>query len=132
MSVFTLDSLLSDFLAGIQFVLCQESALWNQRILDTKPDATLRDSVSAYINDDTLPQGWAWRLLEQGYSILNEEARLFILQKITEPMIAFTIYVTFSSLTIGEEQFLKGLFSGKIPIAEEDLRCGRIVIRRQQ
>jgi len=86
---------------------------------------TLKDILNGYLADDSVPVDWALFLIPTYYDDFSEEIRLMWMEKITDPLDAFTIYRPLS-LTEDEKKLLEGKFKGRLPKVEEEIRQGVI------
>ena len=73
---------------------------------------------------------WAYVLLEYIGKDLDEEIRELLMNGIKEEMMAFQLYIKCDYLTDKEDNFLKSKFEGKLPNAENQLKEG-IIIRKK-
>lgn len=67
---------------------------------------------------------WAVWVLKIIGDKISEGARIEFIKKITDPMMAFHIYLNVSILTENEDILLRTKFEGKLPRAEKELRDG--------
>jgi len=100
--------------------ICAGASTWcNKHINETYGKA-----LDNFLSDKKAEQAWAmWTIYKLP---LDTETRKRFIQKITDPMSAFIIYIRVATLTPEEDKLLEAIFKGKLPRAEEELRQGKI------
>jgi len=68
----------------------------------------------------TLEKDAPWTLLKLGRDA-PPELRDILIEKVRDPMIAFTLYLRLEWLTDEEDKLLEEKFKGKLPTAEKEL-----------
>jgi len=91
-------------------------------------DMTLGEAMSLYLADNDAPISWAMWGLTIYKKQLDEYVRNILIQKIKDPMMAFSLYIRLPDLTDNEDNMLKHKFEGKLPQTEKELRDG--VVKR--
>lgn len=106
---------------------CAEAMVWLRDNYSKDNGITTYNIVDKYLKDNSITSSWGyWAIRTLGSNLDTGIKKLFI-NKITDSMIAFQLYIKCNHLTDAEESLLKAKFEGKLPTAEKELREGVIV-----
>jgi hypothetical protein len=119
---YTTDTPASDVIRVLKRLdACSEAVLWFNKY-EGKTYGELNDGCA----DKEYNPGWGIWLLELFGEEIDIKERLKVIDKITDPMSAFSIYIRRPWLTDEEDALLLSKFKGKVPQAEKELRDGII------
>lgn len=108
---------------------CAEGIDWT--LLSKHVNSTFGEAMDDFLKDNLADEAWVRWCFEFYYDSWDDELRLECLKKIKNEMVAFKIYLDFEKLTDKEEKILKNKFEGKLPVAEKQLKDGKIKIKRK-
>jgi len=124
--IFTRETPAKDILSRIESIsACSEAVAWHKRYVG-KTFGELADNMS----DPAYKPAWAaWALRYMGRASEATIIRTCI-NKITDPMMAFQLYLDLDWLSDDEDELLEAKFKGKLPTAEAELAQG--IVKRKK
>jgi len=102
---------------------CAEAIDWMEQYKDLSWD----ECIDSHKIDD---QSWAMWLLVKVGKVSNLELRKKLIDRIRDPMMAFSLYLRTDWLTDEEDRLLEAKFKGKLPRAEAELSQG--IVKRKK
>ena len=115
-------------LAHSQTDACVEAVDWVQNT--NSVEMTFGQAMEELLRDEKVPQSWAVWCLVSFKDEFDKEVREKFMDKITDTMMAFCLYVDMPWLTDDEDIILESKFKDKLPSAEAELAQG-IVERKK-
>ena len=82
---------------------------------------TIGEALDEFLEDGSIDQSWAVWTLKALENEIAEDIRIGFINKIKDPMMAFSVYTKLKVLTKKEDELLKTIFEGKLPKAEKEL-----------
>ncbi len=123
---------MTDYMAIINKdnTMCPEATDWLQGFIKDNPDCTfgvLSDHLDKYGSTTGFKvEPWiTWTLKMFGEQFSTKE-RTVMLNRLTDPMMSFTLYTGLSWMTDKEDAVLLGKFKDKLPTAEHELKTGKV------
>jgi hypothetical protein len=104
---------------------CPEAVIWHQKYAG-KTLGELVDNIS----DPKFDQSWAAWALQRIGRVSDTTITKKYIDKITDPMMAFSLYLELSWLSDEEDKLLEAKFKGKLPTAEAELAQG--IVKRKK
>jgi len=94
-------------------------------VFDRCSDKTLGQAVDILISSEN--NSWIIWFFKKCRKILDIETRKRLLFAIgDEPAVMFRLFISIDDLTDEEDEILEGVFKGKLPTAEEELKIGEV------
>jgi hypothetical protein len=87
-------------------------------------DLTWGEAADIMVQDTNFEQVWAAWVLAKIGEIADATIIKAHIDKITDPMMAFSLYLELSWLSDEEDKLLEAKFKGKLPTAESELAQG--------
>jgi len=120
---FTHKTPMNNILSQIQGLsACPEAVAWVRK----HANKTWGEAADDMVADASFEQGWAaWVLTKMGRV---DDATIIKahIDKITDPMMAFQLYLDLDWLSDEEDKLLEAKFKGKLPTAEAELAQGKV------
>lgn len=105
---------------------CMDGPTW----MEQYRDLPFSKCMDHFIEDPEVDQSWAtWYMVRLGQET-NLDIRKKFIEKISDLMMAFTLYLRADWLTDEEDKLLEAKFKGKLPTAEAELVKG--VVKRKK
>jgi len=112
--------------------ICEEALAWSEAQYEGNKKITFGEAVDRFVADHDIDEAIARGMLRIYDGQLAPEIRARVIEKISDPMSCFRLWMNLMNLTPEENAILKNKFKGKLPEVEKklaQLEAERAVIR---
>jgi hypothetical protein len=128
--LFTVKTLFSEYINLLkENNACSEAIYWCEKV-DTK-GLTFGEAINTFLKDSRANSEWATYNLIDLENYLDDEVKERFIKKISDPTVSFQIFRRSKMLNNKCEEILKEKFTGKLPVAEEQLK-NKLIIREKE